>query len=1091
MGKGYSLTALPIIETQAGDLSAYIPTNVISITDGQCALEADLFFKGIRPAINVGLSVSRVGSAAQIKAMKKVAGQLKLLLAQYRENAAFAQFASDVWDEIPRTPLWLENHLQGTSVVIPTKTGGLKETNRTNYFDGKVRAMVESQIRICCSPCEEMVSPSPTKRGSAYYTYESFQLPDRVRPRSQPESVPPGNGYNKPSVRAGLQAPAKTTYNLPLQTRAFSSSLTSEFREPSQDPKPTNITSALPRLNGNLWRYIREANPKSLQENKEGNGVREALKTKAEVLESEAKLFSHSEDHSQKWSDSNLVDYVRNCYDEKSKKYVGLNKIIMDKRTLMMAYTRIKSNPGNLTPGGDSEKETLDGMNERWFEKTSEELRKGNYTFKPARRVMLPKPNKPGKRPLTVVSPRDKIIQEAIRMVLEIVYEPTFADNSHGFRPGRGAHSALEDIKLRWKSPSWWLEFDVEKCYDTIARKRLLSIMRERIADNGLFGTINKMFNNEIVDLHLGGPSGKEGLPQGNVLSPLLMNIYLDKLDRFVLERKRSLEAESNKRRKVNPLYLKKTRPTRAEEASLSQVQLRRLRRSRVRKAQKEGITYSDYKDPNFVRLYYARYADDFLLALSGPKVLANQLRKEISDFLFSDLHLKVSEEKSKLGHAISNQAQFVGMNLQAVPANKLPLRPTRGKIQAMKKYRKRVIHAAKTQRQRVAREMTRMGKKTLQGTIKKALSATSNPKKDRKTAVGLAMKALARESAAETIQSQRNRLYEKLKLGDILTNKSVEDAIPAKILEKFWEFQKEVENEFTTVPLQISENKEVEKAKLEDETKAKQRVSLRIQVKAPVEKIRSKLRERGVISKKAVPLALRSLTSQDTSTIIQWYGYIAHGLLSYYRCCDNSANVKKMVDYHLRWSCFHTLAQKFKTSVSKIIGTYGKDLVLENKGKKRNYFPTNSYIKNLKVAFLTNSPMEMKDRLNRLFLRTQRLSLLGEKCSVTDCEETNVEMHHVKKLLRANKDGKVTVKGKKRDITGYEAIMYSLNRKQIPLCPKHHKELHEGTLPPTRLRKAPQTQAHRQDSRPTLSNPTPQTTSKAKDRKETGEKLT
>jgi F-type H+/Na+-transporting ATPase subunit alpha len=96
MGYGYSLTALPIIETQAGDLSAYIPTNVISITDGQCALEADLFFKGIRPAINVGLSVSRVGSAAQTKAMKRVAGQLKLLLAQYRENAAFAQFASDL-----------------------------------------------------------------------------------------------------------------------------------------------------------------------------------------------------------------------------------------------------------------------------------------------------------------------------------------------------------------------------------------------------------------------------------------------------------------------------------------------------------------------------------------------------------------------------------------------------------------------------------------------------------------------------------------------------------------------------------------------------------------------------------------------------------------------------------------------------------------------------------------------------------------------------------------------------------------------------------------------------------------------------------
>ena len=95
LGAG-SLTALPVVETQANDVSAYIPTNVISITDGQIFLETDLFYQGIRPAVNVGLSVSRVGSAAQIKAMKQVAGKIKLELAQYREMAAFAQFASDL-----------------------------------------------------------------------------------------------------------------------------------------------------------------------------------------------------------------------------------------------------------------------------------------------------------------------------------------------------------------------------------------------------------------------------------------------------------------------------------------------------------------------------------------------------------------------------------------------------------------------------------------------------------------------------------------------------------------------------------------------------------------------------------------------------------------------------------------------------------------------------------------------------------------------------------------------------------------------------------------------------------------------------------
>jgi F-type H+-transporting ATPase subunit alpha len=101
---GGSLTALPIIETQAGDVSAYIPTNVISITDGQIFLETDLFFSGVRPAINVGISVSRVGGSAQVKAMRTVAGRLKLELAQYREMAAFSQFASDL-DKVTRDQL--------------------------------------------------------------------------------------------------------------------------------------------------------------------------------------------------------------------------------------------------------------------------------------------------------------------------------------------------------------------------------------------------------------------------------------------------------------------------------------------------------------------------------------------------------------------------------------------------------------------------------------------------------------------------------------------------------------------------------------------------------------------------------------------------------------------------------------------------------------------------------------------------------------------------------------------------------------------------------------------------------------------------
>jgi F-type H+/Na+-transporting ATPase subunit alpha len=138
-----SLTALPIIETQAGDVSAYIPTNVISITDGQIFLETDLFYAGVRPAINVGLSVSRVGSAAQIKAMKQVAGSLKLELAQYRELQAFAQFGSDLdkstQNTLARGARLVELLKQGQYVPMPVARQVMQIYTATNLDDPQKR----------------------------------------------------------------------------------------------------------------------------------------------------------------------------------------------------------------------------------------------------------------------------------------------------------------------------------------------------------------------------------------------------------------------------------------------------------------------------------------------------------------------------------------------------------------------------------------------------------------------------------------------------------------------------------------------------------------------------------------------------------------------------------------------------------------------------------------------------------------------------------------------------------------------------------------------------------------------------------------
>jgi F-type H+-transporting ATPase subunit alpha len=149
-----SLTALPIIETQAGDVSAYIPTNVISITDGQIYLESDLFYQGVRPAINVGLSVSRVGSAAQLKAMKQVAGQLKGELAQFRELAAFAQFGSDLdaktQAQIDRGKRIMEVFKQGQYDPIPVdvQVGILWAVQNGHLDDVPVGRVREFQTRL-------------------------------------------------------------------------------------------------------------------------------------------------------------------------------------------------------------------------------------------------------------------------------------------------------------------------------------------------------------------------------------------------------------------------------------------------------------------------------------------------------------------------------------------------------------------------------------------------------------------------------------------------------------------------------------------------------------------------------------------------------------------------------------------------------------------------------------------------------------------------------------------------------------------------------------------------------------------------------
>lgn len=222
-------------------------------------------------------------------------------------------------------------------------------------------------------------------------------------------------------------------------------------------------------------------------------------------------------------------------------------KAISNIKNLVVAYELIKSNPGNMTKGADDI--TLDGINLDYFLKVQSKLRAGSYEFNPARRIHIPKPGKNETRPLTIASPREKIVQKAILLVMEGLYESKFLDTSHGFRPVRGTHTAMKQMEASFQSVHYIIEADFSKAFDSIQHDTLMRIIKEEIKCEKTLRLIHsglKAGYFELGELH---NNLAVGTPQGSILSPLLCNIYLHKLDEYVEELKKEYHKGSKRQR--------------------------------------------------------------------------------------------------------------------------------------------------------------------------------------------------------------------------------------------------------------------------------------------------------------------------------------------------------------------------------------------------------------------------------------------------------------------------------------------------------------------------------------------------------------
>ena len=325
------------------------------------------------------------------------------------------------------------------------------------------------------------------------------------------------------------------------------------------------------------------------------------------------------------------------------------------------AYGKLAQNRGARTPGATDE--TIDAMSVRKINAIITLLRQERYRWTPVRRIYIEKPNSTKKRPLGLPTWSDKVVQEVIRTILEAYFEPQFSDWSHGFRPGRGCHTALSDITHRWVGTTWFIEGDISACFDSLDHEVLLAILAEKLHDNRFLRLIENLLKAGYLEDWTFNRT-RSGTPQGGVLSPVLSNIYLDRLDRFVAE---TLLPAYNRgaKKQASPIYNQFVHQAHWLRANGYREEARALRR------QMRAIPSQVTDDPAFRRLRYVRYADDFLLGFIGSKAEAEEIKHRIGEFLRDQLKLTLSEAKTLITHARTERARFLGYEISIFQADR------------------------------------------------------------------------------------------------------------------------------------------------------------------------------------------------------------------------------------------------------------------------------------------------------------------------------------------------------------------------------------------------------------------------------------
>lgn len=254
------------------------------------------------------------------------------------------------------------------------------------------------------------------------------------------------------------------------------------------------------------------------------------------------------------------------------------------------------------------------------------------------------------------------MVQEAMRLVLQAYYEPQFRNSSHGFRTGKGCHSALWSIK-RWTGTKWFIEGDIKGCFDNINHEKLLEILEKSFKDERFIKLVRQMLEAGYLEERKFTPT-YSGTPQGGIVSPILANIYLNELDTFI-EDKLIPQFTKGEKRRENPAYKKLASTLHHPKGKVKTGKTTKGEIIELHKKLRK-TPGGNPNDPDFRRLKYIRYADDFLLGFVGPKEEAHRIKANLQEYLDKFLKLELSEEKTLITHATSEKARFLGYELNA-----------------------------------------------------------------------------------------------------------------------------------------------------------------------------------------------------------------------------------------------------------------------------------------------------------------------------------------------------------------------------------------------------------------------------------------